>query len=115
MNTDEKRLRPAVQPITKIRSTIRRIVQDVAGEHLTGALLFGSRARGDERPDSDWDVAVMVREAADSTAIGKRLTAALSAEPTLWDEIVQPIVLRPSDLPAAWSLVRNLEEEAIAL
>ncbi len=27
-------------------------------------LLFGSRARGTARPDSDWDVAVITREAA---------------------------------------------------
>lgn len=30
------------------------------GERLKGIILFGSRARGDARPDSDWDVAVVI-------------------------------------------------------
>ena len=31
------------------------------GDRLERVLLFGSRARGDARPDSDWDVAVFLR------------------------------------------------------
>ena len=30
------------------------------GERLRAMILFGSRARGDARPDSDWDVAVVL-------------------------------------------------------
>jgi predicted nucleotidyltransferase len=32
------------------------------GDRLERAVLFGSRARGDARPDSDYDVAVFIRE-----------------------------------------------------
>jgi len=32
------------------------------GARLERVVLFGSRARGDERPDSDYDVAVFLRE-----------------------------------------------------
>src|SRR3712207_700650 len=31
------------------------------GDRLERVLLFGSRARGEARPDSDWDVAVFLR------------------------------------------------------
>ena len=35
------------------------------GEHLRGLYLFGSRARGDHRPDSDADVAVFLDQVTD--------------------------------------------------
>jgi len=39
------------------REITRRIVEALAPERI---YLFGSRARGDARPDSDWDVLVVV-------------------------------------------------------
>jgi len=37
-------------------------VQRIAGQYdMAGAILFGSRARGTHRPDSDADVAVLLR------------------------------------------------------
>ena len=43
----------------KIKSTIRQI--DPEAE----VILYGSRARGDERPDSDWDLLILVNTKAD--------------------------------------------------
>ncbi|MFW5823204.1 MAG: nucleotidyltransferase domain-containing protein [Tangfeifania sp.] len=42
--------------IDKISKTIHR--QDPSAD----AILFGSRARGDSQPDSDWDVIILVDE-----------------------------------------------------
>ena len=40
----------------------RMFVQRIAGQYdMAGAILFGSRARGTHRPDSDADVAVLLR------------------------------------------------------
>ena len=33
-----------------------------ANDNISFAYLYGSRARGEERPDSDWDVAIYLRE-----------------------------------------------------
>ncbi len=45
-----------------ILSRFRDAVAETYGERLERVVLFGSRARGDFRPDSDYDVAVFLRE-----------------------------------------------------
>ena len=39
----------------------RRALEKLYGERLDRVVLFGSRARGDARPDSDYDVAVFLK------------------------------------------------------
>lgn len=39
----------------------RRAVLQLYGDRLERVVLFGSRARGDARPDSDYDVAVFLK------------------------------------------------------
>jgi predicted nucleotidyltransferase len=36
------------------------------GDRIERVVLFGSRARGDARPDSDWDVAVFLKNMTDT-------------------------------------------------
>jgi predicted nucleotidyltransferase len=40
----------------------RAAVAEIYGDRLEGVVLFGSRARGDHRPDSDYDVAVFIKD-----------------------------------------------------
>ncbi len=40
----------------------RRMLTEAYGARLDRAVLFGSRARGDARPDSDFDVAVFLHD-----------------------------------------------------
>jgi uncharacterized protein len=44
-----------------ILSSFRAALTETYGDRLERAVLFGSRARGDARPDSDYDVAVFIR------------------------------------------------------
>ncbi|MEB2836899.1 MAG: nucleotidyltransferase domain-containing protein [Desulfurococcales archaeon] len=47
----------------EVLGLIRRVVLDEArrlGVEVERVILFGSRARGDARPDSDWDILVVV-------------------------------------------------------
>ncbi|MDR3448667.1 MAG: nucleotidyltransferase domain-containing protein [Alphaproteobacteria bacterium] len=48
------------------------------GERLERAVLFGSRARGEGRADSDYDVAVFLRDMTDRWAEMDRLNAAVA-------------------------------------
>jgi uncharacterized protein len=43
--------------LRRLRAELERLY----GPRLERLVLFGSRARGDARPDSDWDVAVVLR------------------------------------------------------
>src|SRR6185312_1251328 len=53
------------EPITPVRDPVlarfRAALDALYGDRLERAVLFGSRARGDARPDSDYDVAVFLR------------------------------------------------------
>ena len=53
------------------------------GNRLKGVLLFGSRARGDHRPDSDADVAVFVDRVDDP--VSEQLTLVDDSYPILFD------------------------------
>jgi predicted nucleotidyltransferase len=48
-----------------ILQRFRAVLNEVYGPRLERAVLFGTRARGGARPDSDYDVAVFLREMPD--------------------------------------------------
>ncbi|HTV32413.1 MAG TPA: nucleotidyltransferase domain-containing protein [Methylocella sp.] len=53
--------KPIADPIlTRFRSDLDRVY----GNRIERVVLFGSRARGEARPDSDYDIAVFLRESA---------------------------------------------------
>jgi predicted nucleotidyltransferase len=43
----------------------RAALAEIYGDQLERVILFGSRARGDARPDSDYDVAVFLKSLPD--------------------------------------------------
>lgn len=47
--------------LTRFRSALN----EMYGDRIERVVLFGSRARGDARPDSDYDVAVFLRDMKD--------------------------------------------------
>ena len=49
-------------------------VRDLYGDRLKGILLFGSRARGDWTPESDYDYLVLLEEPFDYTHEGYQLS-----------------------------------------
>lgn len=51
----------------------RRTLSDMYGERLERVVLFGSRARGDALPESDYDVAVFLHDMKDRWAEMNRL------------------------------------------
>ena len=57
---------PRIDPLTRRALwSFKEILAAKCGPHLRSLYLFGSRARGDHRPDSDIDIAVFLDEAPD--------------------------------------------------
>jgi len=55
-------MRPANDPILK---RFRAALDEIYGERIERVVLFGSRARGDAREDSDYDLAVFLKDLTD--------------------------------------------------
>lgn len=68
--------RPRDDPVLK---RFRAALDEMYGERIERVVLFGSRARGDAREDSDYDVAVFLKDLADRWPEMNRL-ADLSTE-----------------------------------
>ena len=51
--------------VDPVLSRFRAALDRVYGDRVERVVLFGSRARGDARPDSDYDVAVFLNDLAD--------------------------------------------------
>ena len=56
-----------------ILSRFRAALDDMYGDQIERVVLFGSRARGDARSDSDYDVAVFLKELPDRWSELRRL------------------------------------------
>src|ERR1700745_4519623 len=63
-------VRPCDDPVLK---PLGAALDEMYGERIERVVLFGSRARGDAREDSDYDVAVFLRDMTDRFAEMDRL------------------------------------------
>jgi predicted nucleotidyltransferase len=62
--------RPDADPVL---ARFRRDIERAYGPRLERAILYGSRARGDARDDSDYDIAVFLHDVADPAEERDRL------------------------------------------
>ena len=62
-----------------ILKRFRTALDEIYGDRLERVVLFGSRARGDARPDSDYDVAVFLNEP--DSFFGKKPAASRKLKP----------------------------------
>jgi predicted nucleotidyltransferase len=71
---------PALVAQHPVMVRFRRALDAAYGERLERAVLYGSRARGEVRPDSDWDVAVFIQSPGELWDEAGRLAAIESAK-----------------------------------
>jgi predicted nucleotidyltransferase len=62
-------------PDDPVLSRFRAAVTKIYGERIERVVLFGSRARGDAKPDSDYDIAVFINDAGSFREDSARLAA----------------------------------------
>ncbi len=72
-----------------------RHLQRTLGERLDAVVLFGSRARGEAHPESDWDLLVVVRSLPQSPL--KRWKVWLQAAPEPWRILADPLLYTPEE------------------
>lgn len=93
----------------------RDAVAETYGARVARIVLYGSRARGDARPDSDYDIAVFLRDMPDRFAEMKRL-ANLSAA-ILYDtgEVIHPMPYLAETYDERSPLMHEIRREGIDL
>lgn len=104
--------RIAADPVLRqIKAELRAIY----GERLAGAVLYGSRARGDNNPDSDYDILVLLKGDIDWLQERWRL-AELAATIGLETDEAPSFLLVPDDaLGRRTIFMHNVREDGVAL
>jgi uncharacterized protein len=59
----------------KVLTRFRAAVTEIYGDRVERVVLFGSRARSNAKPDSDYDIAVFIKDAGTFTNESTRLAA----------------------------------------
>ena len=99
----------------KLLSGMRKTLEGVFAQRLRGVILFGSQARGEDTPDSDIDLLVLLDGPVD---LGDDLKAAIKTLYPLVLELGRPIHPLPVDIreyeAQEFPLYRNAKREGIA-
>jgi predicted nucleotidyltransferase len=98
------------QAAAELRDYKRAVERALPG--VERLILFGSRARGQAHADSDYDVAVVVRDLSDRGGV-RRTLSDLAYEHILNGFYIRPIPLPPGDLDTRDSRPTELAEEII--
>jgi len=96
--------------------TLRDRLRPVFGERLRGVVLYGSRARGDAAPDSDFDFLVLLDQVESFGAEQERLSAVVCDLSLEYDIVVSALpssetTFAESGLP----LYRNARREGLVI
>jgi uncharacterized protein (UPF0332 family)/predicted nucleotidyltransferase len=98
--------------------TVAERLEGLYGDKLVAVLLYGSRARGDHRPDSDYDVAVVVADEATRKRVradAQDFVTARLRDGHYHDEDVQFWPLTPERLDDRASYLHGLRKDALPI
>ena len=99
-----------------ILRALHRDLARVLGDRLEQILLFGSRARGEARPDSDIDILVVVREDYDYADLIRRTSSIIAALSLRYDVVIsRAFVSRERYEREQSPFLLNVRREGIAI
>ncbi|WP_158925548.1 nucleotidyltransferase domain-containing protein [Acidisphaera sp. S103] len=105
----------AAQLRDPVLTRFRAALDDIYGEQIDRVILFGSRARGDARPDSDYDIAVFLRNMPDRFAELYRLADLSTVIMGDTGEFVHAMPYRSNAYEERTPLMREIRREGIEL
>jgi predicted nucleotidyltransferase len=104
------------QTLSAILQAVRRELAQTLGDRLDAIVLFGSRARGEARPDSDIDVLVVVRGEFDYGDLMRRTSPGLAALALQNDMVISRVfVAREQYDRARIPFLLNVRREGVAV
>jgi uncharacterized protein len=101
---------------THLRSELRAELTRRVGDRFVGAYLFGSRARGEARPDSDVDVLVVLNGAFDYGEMIERTSPAVLDLSLKYETVISRAFVSKERFERECSpFLMNVRREAVAL
>ncbi|MBX9700287.1 MAG: nucleotidyltransferase domain-containing protein [Acetobacteraceae bacterium] len=98
-----------------VRAALRAALAEAYGPRLVRAVLYGSRARGDAGPDSDWDVAVFLEPVGDAVEEAYRLADLGTALLDAHDAVVHAMPFARDSYEARTLFMRRVRQEGVPL
>jgi predicted nucleotidyltransferase len=104
------------QTLPAILQTVRRELALTLGDRLDTIILFGSRARGEARPDSDIDLLVVVHGEFDYSDLLQRTSPGLAALSLQNDVVISRVfVSREQYNHASTPFLLNVRREGVVV
>lgn len=98
-----------------VLSKFRAALDNLYGKRLERVVLYGSRARGDARDDSDYDVAVFLRDMQDRWAESDKIALAASQIISETGEVIHAMPYRAGSYQERTPLMHELRKDGIDL
>ena len=103
-------------PQTILLAELRRELVRILGDRFEAVYLFGSRARGEPRPDSDVDVLVVVRGPIDYGDLIRRTSSVVSGLSLKYDTVISRAFVSKQRFETGRSpFLMNIRREAVAV
>ena len=101
---------------SSVLTELRRELARILGDSFEAAYLFGSRARGEQRPDSDVDVLVVVRGVFDYGDMIRRTSALASGLSLKYNTVISRAFVSKERFEQERSpFLLNVRREAVAV
>lgn len=95
-----------------IPQEFKRRAQAALPGRVDRVMLFGSRARGDAAPQSDWDMAVFLKGGADSSDLCALADAAYDLILET-GEFIQPVAFPEKQSASSLAILRHIERQGL--